>query len=159
MRYQDAMIEEINYRNDRRVLGGQNKWWEFIDERKMTATVLLPIDDEDRRPDDPPEREAADEELVEVGFEWDVCPTCEGKGSHINPSIDCCGISGERFDDDPGFAEDYRNGTYDVPCYECGGRRVVPSPADERLLKYLEQKARWDAEFRAEVAAELRFGC
>ena len=60
-----------------------------------------------------------------------VCPTCEGKGSHVNPSIDAHGLSSEDFAEDPDFAEDYFSGAYDVPCAECGGQRVVPQCSAE----------------------------
>jgi len=57
---------------------------------------------------------------------WEVCPTCNGNGRHVNAAIDCCGLTREDFDQDPGFETEYFNGTYDVTCNECGGRRVVP---------------------------------
>lgn len=60
-----------------------------------------------------------------------VCPTCEGRGSHVNPSIDSQGLSAEDFDEDPDFREDYFSGAYDVPCAECRGNRVVPQCADD----------------------------
>lgn len=56
-----------------------------------------------------------------------VCPTCEGRGSIVNPAVDGNGISAEEMaelGDD--FREDYLSGTYDVRCPECGGNRVVP---------------------------------
>jgi hypothetical protein len=57
---------------------------------------------------------------------WAVCPTCEGEGKHVNPSIDSHGISREEFDEDPDFEEAYFSGAYDVTCVECKGQRVVP---------------------------------
>lgn len=61
--------------------------------------------------------------VVQRGFE--VCPTCEGHGTHVNPSIDAGGISREFFEDDPDFAEAYTSGGYDVTCSGCDGLRVV----------------------------------
>jgi hypothetical protein len=55
-----------------------------------------------------------------------VCPTCEGRGSHVDPGVDRHGLSREDFDADPDFREDYFSGAYDVPCGQCQGLRVVP---------------------------------
>lgn len=59
-----------------------------------------------------------------------VCPTCEGRGSHVNPSIDSQGLSAEDFAEDPDFEEAYFSGAYDMPCSECHGQRVVPKCAE-----------------------------
>lgn len=67
-----------------------------------------------------------DREIGEVSFEWEVCPTCRGNGSHVNPSIDRQGIDPAEFRRDPEFADRYFSGAYDQPCSQCGGRRVVP---------------------------------
>lgn len=76
--------------------------------------------------------------ILEVPFKYDVCPLCEGRGTHTNPSIDCGGLSVEDFAEDPDFAEEYLGGKYDVPCYECHGKRVVPvvelPPAVQKVL-------------------------
>lgn len=66
---------------------------------------------------------------------YEVCTTCRGKGKHVNPSIDAHGISREEFDEDPDFMEDYLSGFYDVTCYECHGKRVVPVIDDARLTE------------------------
>lgn len=58
-----------------------------------------------------------------------VCPTCEGRGSHVNPSIDSHGLTAEDFAEDPDFEEAYFSGAYDVRCAECHGKRVVPQCA------------------------------
>jgi hypothetical protein len=110
-----------------------------------------------------------------------VCPTCDGRGSHVDPSVDCMGISAEDFRDDPDFHDDYfgydgdeddegnpvrkARGAYDVDCYECGGRRVVPvpdwdegDPAHTAMRELLEDRARSAAEDWAERMAERRMG-
>lgn len=82
-----------------------------------------------------------DWEIGEVSFEWEVCPTCRGNGSHVNPSIDRQGIDPSEFRRDPEFADQYFSGAYDQPCSQCGGRRVVPSPipqGDEEEAAYEE---------------------
>lgn len=116
-----------------------------------------------------------------VGARFEVCPTCDGRGSHVNPSIDASGISSEDFRDDPDFYDDYfgyngdedddgepirqARGMYDVDCYECEGRRVVPVPAwdDEdpehvTMRQYLRDRAREAADDHAMRMAEMRMG-
>ena len=61
---------------------------------------------------------------IELPTHWEVCDVCHGAGSHVNPNIDCGGIS-EEMHDDPDFRENYMSGVYDVTCYTCGGKRVV----------------------------------
>ena len=89
-----------------------------------------------------------------VRLTFAVCGTCEGRGSHVNPSIDAGGLTGEDFDDDPDFAEDYRSGRYDVPCAECHGERVVPvvdeqANAAELVALYQEREREAWADARA----------
>jgi hypothetical protein len=74
-----------------------------------------------------------------------VCPLCEGKGTHINPSIDSHGLTAEDFYEDPGFLEDYASGKYNQTCNECHGLRVIEVVDEEacerQLLKdYLKQQ-------------------
>ncbi len=98
----------------------------------------------------------------EIPTRWDVCPVCDGKGSHVNPSIDCNGLTAEDFAEDPDFAEEYFAGTYDQPCNRCGGRTTVrvvdrDSCEAELLAAYdADEQARYDAE--AERLAEIRAG-
>ena len=141
------MNEERNYHNDHRVIAAnRNNWWNTLDEQKMTATVIIYDNDEDT------------EYTKTVSFKWVVCPTCNGKGSHVNSSIDCCGISGEQFAEDPDFRENYFSGTYDQPCNECEGKRVVPECADDEAMEYITKKMIEDAEYEAICAAERRMG-
>ena len=81
----------------------------------------------------------SDDGVFEVPMEWGVCPTCQGEGKHVNPSIDAHGLSAEDFAEDPEFAEDYMRGTYDVPCHECQGQRVVPTSTDPRFIKAMDE--------------------
>jgi len=104
--------------------------------------------------------------MAEFPATFEVCGLCDGQGSHVNPSIDAHGISAEEFYDDPGFAEDYFNGVYNVACYECKGLRVTPTIdtnnlTDQQKKDYdvLQEKIRDDAMYAAECAAERRMGC
>lgn len=148
-----AIMEQRNYDNDPRVRAGEEgAWYQTFDEKRMVATILIYDDDDE-------------ETLVEVPVRFVVCPTCDGKGSHVNPSIDAGGLTAEDFHDDPDFAEDYMSGTYDVSCYECGGQRVVPEIAEDRLspdqkaaVESLYERLRWEAEDRATERAERAMG-
>lgn len=110
---------------------------------------------------------------ITVPAVFSVCPLCGGKGSHVNPSIDAGGItSDDEFwgdDEDPMTGEScYMRGDYDVECYECHGKRVVPVP-DERAraknpnVKIVEDHLAESAMDRRndalEAAYETRMGC
>lgn len=87
-------------------------WYKSIDLENMKASVIINEDDEEYE--------------IKVPIKFEVCPICNGKGKHIDPLIDAHGISAKEFEDDPNFYEEYRSGYYDVDCYKCGGRNVVP---------------------------------
>jgi hypothetical protein len=135
-----SIQDDINYYNDPRVKAQRNSWFESFDEKNMEAVVLV------------------NEESVKVSCSFGVCPTCEGKGSHVNPSIDCNGLSQEDFNEDPDFLEDYLSGQYDVPCYECKGKRVIPVCTDEKVLQAIEDQQREDEIAEAEYLSEVRMG-
>jgi len=101
----------------------------------------------------------------ELPFAYEVCSTCSGKGTHVNPSIDSEGISAEDFAEDPDFEEAYFEGRYDVTCVECDGRRVTPvidrdacSAEQKRVLDAIDEKAEADYSYESERAAERRMG-
>jgi hypothetical protein len=93
--------------------------------------------------------------------EYDVCDVCDGKGKHVNPAIDAHGISMQEFDEDPDFEASYWHGHYDVTCYRCGGKRVIPVPVenedqptaraayDDAIFHHLDYIAEMEAERRA----------
>jgi hypothetical protein len=135
----------MGYHNDRRVIAANTpSWAAWIDEEHMTAGATFYEDDEGC------ERE--------IPFKWEVCPTCHGKGKHVNPSIDAGGINGEDFEADRDFYNDYRAGVYDVRCYECKGRRVVPVPADKKDIEAYETWLRLEAIYQNQCAAEREMG-
>lgn len=103
-----------------------DKWYKRIDENRKVAIVELPCGDDCEWCGG-----GGCEEEVEIPIKYEVCQTCDGKGRHVNPSIDSHGISAEEFYEDPDFGEDYFSGVYDVPCCECGGLRVVPEIDEE----------------------------
>ena len=91
---------------------------------------------------------------VELSSHLVVCQRCEGKGVHDHPAFSN-GLRPEETED-PDFMEDYMRGTYDVPCEECGGLRVVAAP-DEAALS--DDEKRWlnnRREAQASARAERR---
>jgi hypothetical protein len=134
---------------DRRDIASEFKWWEWLNEKNMTAVVELPDPTHSEEWVDEP----ADEQ-VDVPFKWAVCGTCEGKGSHVNPSIDSHGLTAEDFGEDPDFAEDYHAGVYDVPCCECGGTRVVPVVDESRCSPELLERVNGKIEGAYDSAVE-----
>ncbi len=99
---------------------------------------------------------------IELPTTWVVCGVCEGKGTHVNPSIDCNGITAEEFAEDPDFEESYRRGDYDQQCNKCGGRTTVrgidwDAMTPEQRTAYQKQ-CEEEAEDRACQLAEIRAG-
>jgi len=96
--------------------------YDAIDERTMTATCRI----------FPQEGEGEGDIWAPCKIAYEVCPLCQGKGRHVNPSIDANGLTQQDFEEaDDYFEEDYLNGVYDVACYQCGGKRVVPEISQE----------------------------
>lgn len=100
---------------------------------------------------------------LKLATKFEVCGTCQGKGSHVNPAIDGNGLSAEDFEEaGEDFRDDYMAGVYDVQCYECKGLRVVEVVDRERCSP--EKLAAWDKwqreddEVRAIERAERRAG-
>ena len=119
-------LEDRNYINDPRVIAGEGRdLYKIIRSSGSSMTVQLDegivemLIEDGLRPED-------FDDVVTVPSKFVVCPLCRGTGSHVNPSIDCNGLTAEDFDEDPDFREDYMNGTYNVPCNQCGGKNVVP---------------------------------
>ena len=149
------MLEAYNYHNDPRTRARDgNDWYNSFDSDAMTVTVTVYDNDN------------GDEVTRTLPAQYVVCPLCEGKGSHVNPSIDCGGISRDDFYDDPDFERGYFSGRYDVTCYQCHGKRVVPTinraachGPEAVTLKLLEEEWAEEAEFEACCRAERMFGC
>lgn len=99
-----------------------------------------------------------------IPAKYEVCDTCNGKGSYVNPSIDSNGLSSEDLYDDPDFAEDYFSGKYDVSCNECKGARVSPTvdweslSSDPKLTQIVQDYIDEYFAYQREVANERRYG-
>lgn len=81
---------------------------------------------------------------------FEVCPRCEGAGSHVNESIDGNGITQSEMEElGEDFREDYLAGHYDVQCTVCKGQRVV-AEVDEEHLSPKQRKA-WEQHLKAKA--------
>jgi len=95
-------------------------------------------------------------------YKWGVCPVCNGSGSHVNPAIDCSGLSAADFEENPDFEREYRKGEYDMKCNFCRGRTTVPVPDFSKISE--GDKALWKAQQRRvyddrqEWLAEIKMG-
>jgi hypothetical protein len=151
-----AWIEEENYRSDRRVVNASvmAAFREGCDMRSMTFS--FEVDGE----------EGDEPRIFSLPLRREVCPTCDGAGTHANPSIDAGGIS----DDDDFWYDDrdddgesrYHSGAYDVTCQTCCGQNVVPVIARERAdpetLTLWDEMEEGRAALEREYAAERRMG-
>jgi len=97
----------------------------------------------------------------ELPTRLEVCPRCEGTGTHTNPNIDGNGITSDEMaelGDD--FLDDYLNGVYDVACERCGGRNVIPVVDEARcaahLLAAYREIEQAETDYRALCRADAR---
>jgi hypothetical protein len=88
---------------------------------------------------------------------FEVCPTCQGFGTHGPGHVFTQDDLDEQFGADQfDVMEDYRAGRYDVVCSECGGKRVTPKPCGCDRCEADRQEI-WELE--AMERAERAFGC
>ncbi len=101
---------------------------------------------------------------VELKTKMEVCPRCNGKGTHVNEAIDGNGITQSDREDwaDDDFMEDYMAGVYDVVCSECHGQNVVAVPDEERnspeIMEAYDEWCRDEYAYRIECEEERRMG-
>jgi RecJ-like exonuclease len=145
------MYNDRNYLSDSRVIAGERgTWYLTFDEANMVAVVCIYEDN-------------GDETQVEVPVKYEVCPTCDGKGTHVNPAIDAGGITSSEWEEwDDEDRESYMSGAYDVRCYECQGKRVVPvldrDRTDPKVVEAIDTQERALAECERESRAERMMG-
>lgn len=132
-----------SYHSDHRVRS-RDKWYTEFMEDAMSAFITI------------------GEEDILVPCKYEVCPTCNGTGKHVNPSIDCEGLTAEDFARDPDFAQDYASGHYDMTCYGCGGKRVVPvmdrEKIDPKLLEQIDHHLEEQESYRRIHLSEITRG-
>ena len=91
---------------------------------------------------------------------WIICPACKGEGTCVNPNIDSHGLSAEDFHEDPGFAEDYRNGVHDIDCPPCQGSGKLRQSQLDALDEAAQDRqlaAREDGQFEPGLG-DYRYG-
>lgn len=142
--------------------GGAFRWYDDLDLARMIAIVTITTYRSEGEGETFEEFE--DEEDREVAIRMEVCGTCDGRGSHVNPSIDADGISSEEWAHEWGDEDRdaYLSGAFDVACAECGGARVVPVPDPDRnpaeLLALLAERDEDRAQDARERAQERMWG-
>ena len=159
--------EEHNYRNDHRVTesSAQAKFDACCDKVAMTYSFQWGEDDN------------GNEKTFSLPVKRVVCPTCNGEGKHVNPSIDASSIGGddEFWEDDMDYEDEdeegnpvsrYKSGVYDVTCYTCHGNNVVfdidleaARISDSEALEAWDDFCQDQMEYESECAAERRYGC
>jgi len=160
------------YFDCRDVAANKSKSYKSYDSSAKTITIEISCDEDcDEYFKENLSKEAfelMDEEgCITLPMKFEVCPLCGGTGKHVNPSIDAHGISAEEWDRDWSYEdrEMYMNGGYDVVCYECGGRNVVPAIDEDHLskpqkewLEEIEKQQREEAEYAHMCLMERRMG-
>lgn len=149
---------DSNYLRDPRVRALSHNSGLVFDQDNMTLTWTREVDSEDG--------ESTEEVDVVFNAKFDVCPLCEGRGSHVNPSIDAGGISSDDefweddVDEETGRSH-YASGRYDVSCYQCKGLRVVgviSADNNPEEVKAYEAHMDEEAAFERESLAERLMG-
>ena len=133
--------------SDIRDRAAAQRWWSWHNGLKAEMDDYIQEGDNDGEPI-----------FVQIPIVMVVCPTCDGRGAYVNPNIDRHGLSREDFDEDPDFAESYRNREYDVLCDHCKGQNVIPWPIQEADIQRGEEWLGMVQEWEAESAAERRMG-
>jgi hypothetical protein len=121
-------------------------WYSSIDNNSLTATVKRTVYDSD-------DNEV--EETFTVPFKFVVCDLCNGRGTHVNPSIDSNGLTSEDFDQDDDFRESYFSGAYDVLCCKCHGNKVAPQYDESRAKPDVKEKMKAYSEYLQDVAEDM----
>lgn len=103
---------------------------------------------------------------------FEVCPSCQGEGTHLHPAIGQHAYSADEFNetfhDDEDRAQYFkRGGIYDIECDECHGSRVVLVADESEATRTLRGRRLFalylaivdrDADYAAERANERRMG-
>jgi hypothetical protein len=146
-----AIMEEVNYFRDARVRNAERYNNRDADEQAM----VIRFEYEDNE---------GETVVGEFPARFEVCPTCEGRGTHVNPSIDASGYYADEDedyipdDDEPAYPH-----AFEQTCGTCHGKRVVLEI--DRRAADPDMLARYDAhlddldECEADRLAELRAGC
>lgn len=154
---EDCSYEEVTANED---WCDQRREISQYEKMRLAVDEIVFVYDGSGEGEDVPANSNEIEFYVAVTCRFEVCPACEGRGSHVNPSIDDRGITSSEWAEwDEDDRETYISGGYDVSCYECGGQRVVSVPdlehASEAVRIHVERMER-DEELAAREDAEDR---
>lgn len=142
------MTYDGNYWRDHRVWAYRERWWIDVDRGRMRASINNP--EADVEEDD-------DRMVVWIPIRYEVCETCGGRGTYVNPSIDADGLTSEDFEEQgEEFTEMYFGGGFDVRCGECQGEKVVPVPTTgdgQRMVDELMSERHYDDGIEAQERA------
>ena len=104
--------------------------------------------------------------VIKFPTKFEICSQCDGHGSHVNPSIDCGGITSSEWAEwDHEDQERYMSGGYDIPCTnKCDNGKVLisiydKSPFGRWAMSILNEYNYRQQEYALERANELRWGC
>lgn len=142
---------EYNSHGDIRTVNAryQNEFDAGCDLKRMTFTFVQ-------------ENEEGEEISFVLPLKMEVCPTCQGRGTHVDPSVDAGGYYDDGDDCDEYGENLYFSGAYDVVCRTCHGKNVVAGidrhMAEKEVLKVWDKKSEDDEEFEAMCRAERRMG-
>lgn len=119
-----------------------SKWWQSYDKTRRLVKVsfseiIIKAEELGEDIDKETLKLLDEDECALLPFEFVVCSTCNGDGTHTNPDIDSHGITADEWNRDWSFEdqENYMSGFYDIQCYNCGGDKVIPEIVEERLTK------------------------
>jgi hypothetical protein len=144
-----------NYDRDSRVVNAreQAEFNSGFDVRSMTFTFQVDNGEEEEEP-----------KSYVLPAKYEVCPTCNGRGSHVRPSVDAGGYNFDDDDYDPETGESvYWSGMYDQTCETCHGRTTVPvidrDRADKATLAIWDERCEEDADYERICRMERMMGC
>ena len=103
---------------------------------------------------------------VQCETKFVICPTCNGRGTHTNPNIDCGGITASEWAEwGPEEQDRYMSGGYDVTCSHCNGEKVIQefeydtkNPLYNWCCERLQEYYQDQYDYAREVAAERAWG-
>ena len=147
------------------------KWYSSLDKKRMRVGIQIVGDEDPEEALEGLSKEAQglldDDYCVTFPMKFKVCSTCRGTGSHVDPSIDSHGITGDEWDRDWSYEdrENYMSGFYNVACYECGGERVVPeidetflTDPQKELLSHINERREAAISYAIERQREIEMG-
>ena len=158
------------YFDSRDIAANTRKWYESFDEKNMSVRVevfnYVYYDGMKEQLSNEAVKIIQEDGRIEFPMVFKVCPTCDGRGRHVNPSIDGNGITADEWDEwDDNSKEMYLSGGCDVKCYTCDGRRVVPeintaqlTPAQIEIADYIKECIEEDRRYVLMCLTERYYG-